>query len=76
VNKSQQDMDDAAALREMVRLIDGLEDIMPVDSASGTIHLRLRTQDDAQRLAEAITRVRALHNKLVQQGKIGGRIIP
>jgi hypothetical protein len=68
-------MDDAAELLEMFRLIDGLEDIMPVDTASGTIQLRLRTQDDAHRLAEAIRRVTALHTKLVQQGKIGGRII-
>ena len=75
MNKSQQDMDDAAELLEMFRLIDGLEDIMPVDSASGTMYLRLRTQDDARRLAEAIRRVTALHNKLVQQGKIAGRII-
>jgi hypothetical protein len=76
VNKSQQDMDDAAEPLEMFRLIDGLEDIMPVDSASGTIHLRLRTEADAKRLAEAVERTRALHNRLVQQGKIAGRIIP
>jgi hypothetical protein len=76
MNKSRHDRDDAAELLEMFRLIDGLEDIMPVDSASGTIHLRLRTEDDAQRLAEAITRVTALHNKLVRQKKIPGRVIP
>jgi hypothetical protein len=61
---------------ELFHLIGGLEDIMPVHSASGTIHLHLRTQDDVQRLAEAIERTRALHNRLVQQGKIAGRIIP
>jgi hypothetical protein len=71
-------MNDAAPAEalEMLGLLDGLEDIMPVDSASGTIQLRLRTEDDAERLAEAIRHVRAVHNKLVRGGKIPGRTIP
>jgi hypothetical protein len=61
--------------RQVLAIACGLGDIMPVDTASGTIHLCLRTQDDARRLAEAIERVTALHNKLVEQGKIAGRTI-
>ena len=78
MNKSRHDTNDAAQAEalEMFRLLDGLEDIMPVDSASGTMQLRVRTEDDVQRLAEAMECVTALHNKLVRQGKIQGRIIP
>jgi hypothetical protein len=76
MNRSQHDMDDAAELVEVFRLIDGLEDIMPVDVEHGTIGLNVQTDEDVEPLATAMARTKALHNKLVQQGKIGGRIIP
>jgi hypothetical protein len=69
------DADEMREVCELIRLLDNLEDIMPVDVEHGTIGLNVRTAEDVERVAAAMVRAKALHNKLVARGKIAGRMI-
>ena len=64
--------DEMRDVLELFQLMDELEDIMLVDVERGTIGLNVQTDEDVQCLAAAMAKTKAVHNTLVDRGKIPG----